>query len=110
MPAGAEFRYRNRAVLATPVDIVAETVYVTSIRVHNRTATSATISIKDKDGTPFEYYEAVPVAGNSIVNERIAAGLSHAPGAAIKFVGGITIQAGTADALTIEVFGWYPGR
>ena len=107
---GSEFRYRSRAVSDTPADITTHTVYVTSIRVHNRTGTAATFTLSDRDTTPFEYYEAVSVAGNTVFNERVATGSPGQPGAALKFVDGITIAAGTADSLTVEIFGWYAGR
>lgn len=108
MPAGAEFRYRNRAVSDSAVDIVEETVYISSIRICNRTGSAATITIKDRDTVPFEYYEAVSIPANSVVNERIKVG-SMPPAGGLKFVNGINLDAGTDDALTIEIFGWYPG-
>lgn len=97
-----EFRYRNRSVPDNATDITAKTTYVTSIRVHNRTALAATFTMTDKDVTPFEYYTAINIAANSIANERIAA--------PIKFINGISISAGTADALTVEIFGWQDAR
>ena len=93
-----EFRYRSRSVPGSATDISTDTTWVTSIRIANRTGSAATITLTDKDGTPFEYYTAVSVPANGVVNERIATPL--------KFVGGISITAGTADALTAEIFGW----
>ena len=93
-----EFRYRNRSVPNSGTDISAKTTWVTSIRIQNRTGGAATITLVDKDTTPFEYYTAVSVPANTVFNERIAAPL--------KFVGGITITAGSANALTAEIFGW----
>lgn len=96
-----EFRYRNRSVPASGpggTDITTKTTYVTSIRVHNRTGTAATLTIRDKDTTPFEYYTTISIAPNSIENERINDGN--------KFVSGINLFAGTADALTIEIVGF----
>lgn len=92
------FRYRNRAVLDSAATITEKTTYVGLIRIANRTGTDATITITDNAGTPFEYYTAVNIPANSVAQERIALPL--------MFVDGIIITAGTADALTIEVFGW----
>lgn len=93
-----EFRYRNRAAPNSGTDIATATTWVTSIRICNRTASAVTFTLVDKDTTPFEYYSAVSIPARTVTNERIAAPL--------KFVGGITLTAGTADALTVEIMGW----
>lgn len=93
-----ELRYRSRSVPDSATDITTKSGYVTSIRFCNRSGTAATITLEDKDTTPFEFYEAVSIAANSVSNERISTPL--------RFVGGLSIQAGTADAITAEIFGW----
>ena len=63
------FEYVNRDAPSSATDIATQTVYVTKVRVHNRTSGALTITIKDRSGTAVEKYTAISIAANSVVLE-----------------------------------------
>ena len=92
------FTYINRDAPSSATDIATKTVYVTKIRIHNRTGGALTISIDDRSGTPIEKYTAISIAANQISLEI----MSDMPE---TFTDGITINASaTGLSVTIEGF------
>ena len=94
----AAFEYVNRDAPSSATDIATETVYVTKVRVNNRTAGALTLILKDKSGTPVEKYTLVSIAANSVSLEVT----DHFPE---TYTGGITIEA-SATGLSVTVEGY----
>lgn len=92
------FEYYNRSVSDSEVEVVDRSLVVRFIRIHNRTATPATITIRDRATAPFSYYEDVEVAAHSVINESCN----------LRFKDGITVESDTDDALTLYVLGKCP--
>lgn len=93
-----EFSHRERDVPNTPTDRATVDTWVHQIRIVNRTAGAITFTLKDKDSTPFEFYDAVSIDANSVSTERLPTPL--------KFTGGITVEASAATGLNLIIEGW----
>ena len=92
------FFYQVRSAPTIAADISTKTTYIRKIRVHNRAGQSRTITIKDRQGTPFEMYDAVTVTKKELRGDDW-------PFCPEQLTDGINIVASGADvAVTIEGF------
>lgn len=61
-------------VATSPVTPTTANCVIGSIRISNPTAGAITFSLEDNSGTPNDWYEAVSIPANSILNEQFPEG------------------------------------
>jgi len=82
-------------------DLTTTDTWIFQIVVANKTASAVTFTVKDKQSTPRELFDAVSLPADSITVAAFPEG--------VKMIGGINWVAGTADALIAEVFAFRKG-
>lgn len=93
-----EFHVQIRDVPSATTQVTAVDTFVTDIWLTNRTATAITITIEDKQGTPYELFEVVSIGANTFEYAHFVT--------PFKFTGGIDHSASVATGLNVSYRGW----
>jgi len=90
-----------KVVPNSAADLTTTDTWIFQIVVANKTGSAVTFTVKDKQSTPLELFNAVSLAANSITVAAFPEG--------VKMIGGVNWVAGTASALIAEVYAFRKG-
>ena len=93
-----EFHVQVRDVPDSSTEVTASTTWITDIWISNRTASAITVTVEDKQGTPYELLEAVLIGANTIEYAHFVT--------PFKMTDGIDHEASVAAGLNITYRGW----
>ena len=90
--------YRQEVAVGTPDDIATKDIWITKIRFSNTNAADRTVTLRDGQGTPGEWYSDVAISAKSVA-------LEVSPVQPLFCSGGADIVASGADVFA-EIIGY----